>query len=86
MSRLSNNTEDEQTLDWVDEVLERLPRLWEYAWKEDIIKHHKPLYTQQYGEESKDLPNALIHTVSTMNHLHLLRQCVRFMATVHALT
>lgn len=74
LGRLYVDKEDPQILAWVDEVLGLLPKLWEYTWKNDIIKRHIPFCMGRYRDESEDLSNAFIHTVDMMHRLYVLRQ------------
>lgn len=57
----------------VDELLGLLPRLWEYTWKKEIIKHKVPLRMYRYKNESEDLSVSFIHTIDIMNNLYIMK-------------
>ncbi|KAI0691441.1 hypothetical protein BC835DRAFT_1307494 [Cytidiella melzeri] len=56
-----------------DEVLALLPKLWEYTWKQEIIKKHVPFRMFRYRNESEDLSISFIHTIDAMNNLYVVR-------------
>ena len=70
---MNRDPDDPITHMQVDELLELLPRLWEYTWKKEIIKHKVPLGMYRYKNESEDLSVSFIHTIDIMNNLYILK-------------
>lgn len=71
-----NKHEDPVVLARVDELLGYLPPLWEFTWKNNIMKleHRIPFQMSRYKNETEDLSNSFIHTLDVMNNLYVLRQ------------